>query len=131
MMLSWLSSLWPKTIGQESIKTLITYEYKQHNFHHIKRLFPLKLVLLIEFGDAFKRDLRNLALSENGKGVKLKEKKSNHLVALEERKWDNGIKLEEKNFFEMAKLDPLALKENIGKNYDFITQCFVSGKSTE
>ena len=31
----------------------------------------------------------------------------------------------------MAKLERLASQEHIGKKYDLITQCVVSGKSTE
>ncbi|KNZ52890.1 hypothetical protein VP01_340g10, partial [Puccinia sorghi] len=33
--------------------------------------------------------------------------------------------------FEMAKLEQLASQEHIGKKYDLITQCVVSGISTE
>ncbi|KNZ46047.1 hypothetical protein VP01_7605g1 [Puccinia sorghi] len=77
------------------------------------------------------------------KGVELEEEKFKHLVALEEKKWDHRIKLEEKKLdwekeekekdrsFEMAKLERLASKENIGKTYELITQCVISRKSTE
>jgi len=86
----------------------------------------------------FERQVKN-----DDKGVELEEKKFNHSVALEEKKWDHGVKLEEKKLdwekeekekdrsFEMAKLERLASQEHIGKKYDLITQCVVSGKSTE
>ncbi|KNZ56091.1 hypothetical protein VP01_249g6 [Puccinia sorghi] len=75
--------------------------------------------------------------------VELEEKKFNHSVALKQKKWAHGIELEEKKFdldreekekdwsFEMAKLEQLECQENIDKKYDLITQCVLSGKSTE
>ncbi|KNZ59904.1 hypothetical protein VP01_1645g2 [Puccinia sorghi] len=42
----------------------------------------------------------------------------------------SGVSLRLKSF-EIAKLKQLAAQENFGKKYDFITQCVVSGKSTE
>ena len=97
----------------------------------------------------FERQVKN-----NDKGIELEEKKFNHSVKLEEKKWVHGIELEEKKWdreikleerkldlekdekekdrsFEMAKLDRLASQDHIGKKYDLITQCVVSGKSTE
>ncbi|KNZ54389.1 hypothetical protein VP01_295g2 [Puccinia sorghi] len=88
-------------------------------------------------------------VNKNVRTVEIEEKKSNHSVALEENKWAHGIKLEEKKWdhgikldgekeerekeriFVMAKLNQLASQENIGKNYDLITQCVVSIKRTE
>ena len=93
-------------------------------------------------------------VKNNDKGVELEEKKFNHSITLEEKKWDHGINFEEKKWdhsikleekqldwskdeeekdrsFEMEKLDQLASQDHIGKNYDLITQCVVSGKSTE
>ena len=93
-------------------------------------------------------------IKNNDKGVELEERKFNHSITLEEKKWDHGVKLEEKKWdhgikleekkldwekeekekdrrFEMAKLERLASQDHIGKKYDLVTQCVVSGKSTE
>ena len=93
-------------------------------------------------------------VKNNDKGVELEEKKFNHSITLEEKKWDHGINFEEKKWdhsikleekkldwdkeeeekdrsFEVANLNQLASQANIGKNYDLINQCVVSGKSTE
>ncbi|KNZ51161.1 hypothetical protein VP01_4063g2 [Puccinia sorghi] len=84
-----------------------------------------------------------MKIKNNDKIVELEGKKFNHSVALEEKKWDHEIGLEEKKLawekdekekdqsFEMAKLEQLASQEHIGKKYDLITHCVVSGKITE
>ncbi|KNZ57748.1 hypothetical protein VP01_2082g4 [Puccinia sorghi] len=71
--------------------------------------------------------LRYLNLS-----MELGEKKLDHRIKMEEK--NLGLEKEEKEkywSFDMTKLEQLASQEHIGKKYDLITQCVVSGKSTD
>lgn len=72
-----------------------------------------------------------------------RKKKIDHAVAVEAKKWDHGIALEAKKLewereekdkdcqLEIEKLDRLASQSHIGKKYDLVIQCVVSGKTTE